>query len=126
MGSADLVWQLVRNNSAFIHKRRCGSNLQLLNSEPGNLTNLNRYKDSGLANNTAVGLTADAKQGVVLSLKNAPGVKMSGSFRKVAKAIKKATKDSFYRSDLSKPALARWYKIWKSQEAYHKKPKSDE
>merc|ERR1712070_1084010 len=94
--SQDLVWQLVRNNSSFIHKRRCGSNKVLFNSEPNNLTNLNRFKDSGLANAKAISLVADEKG--------------------VAMAITKSTRDSFYRSDLSDAALARWYKIWKSQD----------
>merc|ERR1711918_66108 len=128
--SQDLVWQLVRNNSSFIHKRRCGSNKVLFNSEPNNLTNLNRFKDSGLANSKAIGLVADAEKGVVMSLKstkrqrqikrNAPGVKMTGSFCKVAKAITKASADpvSRYRPDLKDAALARWYKIWKSQPKY--------
>ena len=116
--SQDLVWQLVRNNSAFIHKRRCGSNKVIFNSEPNNLTNLNRFKDSGLANAQAVSLVADAEQGVTMSLKsakrqrqikkNAQGTLMKGSFRKVAKAITKKTRDSFYRSDLSDAALSRW------------------
>merc|ERR1711924_346817 len=67
------------------------------------LTNLNRYKDSGLANSKAIGLVADAEKGVVMSLKstkrqrqikrNAPGVKMTGSFCRVAKAITKASAD---------------------------------
>merc|ERR1711971_1245828 len=114
--SQDLVWQLVRNNSSFIHKRRCGSNKVLFNSEPNNLTNLNRFKDSGLANAKAISLVADEK-GVTMALKsskrqrqikkNAQGTQMKGSFRKVAKAITKSTRDSFYRSDLSDAALAR-------------------
>merc|ERR1712028_135319 len=126
--SQDLVWQLVRNNSAFIHKRRCGSNKVIFNSEPNNLTNLNRFKDSGLAN-------AEAEQGVTMTMKsskrqrqikrNSQGTLMKGSFRKVAKAITKKTRDSFYRSDLSDAALSRWCKIWKSQEKYHAAPKSE-
>merc|ERR1712028_230367 len=122
--SQDLVWQLVRNNSAFIHKRRCGSNKVIFNSEPNNLTNLNRFKDSGLANAKAVSLVAN-EQGVTMALKsskrqrqiakNSRGVAMKGSFKKVAKA----TSGPYYRSDLSNAALARWCKIWKSQEKYH-------
>merc|ERR1711865_1028524 len=105
--SQDLVWQLVRNNSAFIHKRRCGSSKVIFNSEPDNLTNLNRFKDSGLANAKAVSLVAN-EQGVTMALKsskrqrqiakNSRGVAMKGSFKKVAKAITKATSGSYYRS----------------------------
>merc|ERR1711924_562501 len=80
--------------------RRCGSNKVLFNSEPNNLTNLNRLKDSGLANAKAISLVADEK-GVTMALKsskrqrqikkNAQGTQMKGSFRKVAKAITKST-----------------------------------
>ncbi len=29
--------------------------------------------------------------------------------------IKAQTEGKFYRKDLTKPALARWYKLWKAQ-----------
>eukprot|EP00656_Telonema_subtile_P022209 TRINITY_DN232_c0_g1_i3.p2 TRINITY_DN232_c0_g1~~TRINITY_DN232_c0_g1_i3.p2 ORF type:complete len:134 (+),score=41.81 TRINITY_DN232_c0_g1_i3:221-622(+) len=127
--SSDLVWQCIRNNSAFLKVRKNGTLKQVFNAEPNNLTNLNRFKDSGLANSKAVGLVADAEKGVHLTLKankrqrqikrNAPSAKLTGSFRKVAKAITKNTKDSYYRADLTEAALTRWYKIWKSQPKYH-------
>eukprot|EP00657_Telonema_sp_P-1_P006021 TRINITY_DN2395_c0_g1_i1.p2 TRINITY_DN2395_c0_g1~~TRINITY_DN2395_c0_g1_i1.p2 ORF type:complete len:152 (+),score=67.31 TRINITY_DN2395_c0_g1_i1:146-601(+) len=127
--SSDLIWQCVRTNSCFTKTRRCGSNFVQFTSEPNNLTQLNRFKDSGLANTKAVGLVADADKGVHLTLKsakrqrqikrNAPSAKLTGSYRKVAKAITKNTKDSYYRSDLTGAALARWHKIWKSQPKYH-------
>merc|ERR1712166_1700831 len=114
--SADLVWQCVRNNSAFLKVRRCGSNKQMFTAEPNNLTNLNRFKDSGVANTKAVGLVADSDKGVHMTTKSA---KLTGSFTKVAKSITKNTKDSYYRADLTNAALTRWYKIWRSQEKYH-------
>merc|ERR1712194_38505 len=68
--SADLVWQCVRNNSSFLKVRRCGSNKQMFTAEPNNLTNLNRFKDSGLANTKAVGLVADSVKGVHMTTKS--------------------------------------------------------
>merc|ERR1712146_62954 len=44
-------------------------------------------------------------------------VDLKKDFRKVAKRIMKKTEGCNYRKDLKKPALARWYKIWKSQQA---------
>jgi len=38
--SADLVWQIVKNNNAFLVKK----NGVQFSSEPGNLTNLNSFK----------------------------------------------------------------------------------
>merc|ERR1711907_553455 len=127
--SSDLVWQCVRKNSSFIHTRRNGTNKAQFTAEPNNLTNLNRFKDSGLANSQAVGLVPNKEKGCVMSIKNpkrmrqvgrsGPKTKFAGSFTKVATAITKSTKGSFYRSDLTNTALARWYKIWKSQPQYH-------
>merc|ERR1711981_213435 len=133
--SSDLVWQCVRNNSCFIQKRKCGSNKVMFTTEPNNLTNLNRFKDSGLANAQAVDLTSNGKKGCVLSAKNpkrqrqvkrsVSSTKFAGSFTKVASAITKQTKGSYYRADLTDAALARWYKIWKSQPKYHPKSSSE-
>ena len=44
--SADLVWALVKNNNSFLVKR---ANVQF-SAEAGNLTNLNTFKYSGIAN----------------------------------------------------------------------------
>merc|ERR1711865_679207 len=95
------------------------------NSEPNNLTNLNRFKDSGLANERGVTMALKSSKRQRQIAKNSRGVAMKGSFKKVAKAITKATSGSYYRSDLSNAALARWCKIWKSQEKYHAAPKSE-
>merc|ERR1712159_94993 len=87
--SSDLIWQCVRNNSAFLKVRKCGTNKQMFTAEPNNLTNLNRFKDSGLANSKAVGLVADSEKGVHLTRKSskrqrqpkraAPSAKLTGS-----------------------------------------------
>merc|ERR1712167_110067 len=96
--SSDLVWQIVRKNNSF--------------------------KYSGIANTEAVGIEDEGK-GVTFTKKNPKrqrqparnvvSVELKKDFRKVAKTIKAATEGSFYHKDLTKPALARWYKIWKSQ-----------
>merc|ERR1712216_1104137 len=80
---------------------------------------------SGIANANAVGITEEAK-GITFSKKNSKrqrqparntvSVELKSGFRKVARSIKAATEGCNYRKDLTKPALARWYKIWKAQQ----------
>ncbi len=64
--SADLVWLLVRNNSSFIVKRD-GANLT---TEPGNLTNQNRRKYTGLAAEKTVDVAGDKDGFIHLTVKN--------------------------------------------------------
>merc|ERR1712227_117341 len=119
--SSDLLWALTKKSNAFLVKR----NGLMLTSEPNNLMNKHSFKFSGLANDEAVGVD-DNTRGIVLNLKNKKSVTQpkknvaniplkKGGMRKVAKAIKARTEGKFYRRDLTKPALARWYKIWLSQ-----------
>ena len=53
--SADLQWLLVRNNSSFLVKK----NGATFTSEPNNLTQLNTFKYSGLANSKTVGVAVN-------------------------------------------------------------------
>merc|ERR1712080_82994 len=109
-----------RKTNCFLAKR---NGLQLT-SEPNNLMNKHSFKYSGLANHETVGIE-DNTRGITLKLKNkkngqAPkrnivAVDLKKGFRSVASSIKNKTEGKFYRKDLSKAALARWYKIWKSQ-----------
>merc|ERR1712134_44048 len=118
--SSDLLWALTKKQNAFLVKR---NGLQLT-SEPNNLMNKHSFKYSGLANLETVGIE-DNTRGITLKLKNKKNasnpkrnvlsVDLKKDFRKVAQTIKNKTEGKFYRKDLSKPALARWYKIWKSQ-----------
>merc|ERR1711883_37890 len=108
--SSDVVWGIIRKNSSFLVKR----NFLELSSEPGNLMNKNSFKYSGLANAEAVDIQ-DNEKGITCSRKNKKNanqpkrnnvsVDLKKDFRKVAKTI------------IKKPAIARWYKIWKSQQA---------
>merc|ERR1711898_60156 len=118
--SSDLLWALTKKTNAFLVKR---NGLQLT-SEPNNLMNKHSFKYSGLANLETVGIE-DNTRGCTLKLKNKKNasnpkrnvvsVDLKKDFRKVAATIRNKTEGKFYRKDLSQPALARWYKIWKSQ-----------
>merc|ERR1711861_127838 len=119
--SSDLLWALTKKQNAFLVKR---NGLQLT-SEPNNLMNKHSFKYSGLANVEAVGIE-DNTRGITLKMKNKKNssnpkrnvvsVDLKKDFRKVATTIRNKTEGKFYRQDLSKPALARWYKVWKSQQ----------
>merc|ERR1711966_462585 len=118
--SSDLLWALTKKQNAFLVKR---NGLQLT-SEPNNLMNKHSFKYSGLANVEAVGIE-DNTRGITLKMKNKKNastpkrnivsVDLKKDFRRVAATIKTKTEGKFYRRDLSGAALARWYKIWKSQ-----------
>merc|ERR1712146_489566 len=117
--SSDLLWALTKKQNAFLVKR---NGLQLT-SEPNNLMNKHSFKYSGLANVEAVGIE-DNTRGITLKMenkknsnpkRNVVSVDLKKDFRKVAATIRNKTEGKFYRQDLSNAALARWYKIWKSQ-----------
>merc|ERR1711890_161297 len=118
--SSDLLWALTKKTNAFLVKR----NMLELSSEPGNIMNKNSMKFSGLANLETVDV-ADNTKGITFSRKNKKNssnparnvvsVDLKKDFRKVAQSIKNKTEGANYRKDLKGPALARWYKIWKSQ-----------
>ncbi|KAI9317731.1 ribosomal protein L28e [Dichotomocladium elegans] len=118
--SADLVWSLVKNNNAFLVKR---SNVQF-SSEPGNLTNLNSFKYSGLANAKTVDI-ASAPRGVRVTTQkvkkaNSPAkakntTVIAKSRRVTAKSVANLIARSGYRPDLRKAALARASAILSSQ-----------
>merc|ERR1712188_220664 len=118
--SSDLLWALTKKQNAFLVKR----NRLQLSSEPGNLMNKNSFKYSGLANLETVGV-ADNTKGITFSRKNKKNSANPArnvvsvdlkDFRKVATSISSKTEGANYRKDLKGPALARWYKIWKSQQ----------
>merc|ERR1711862_278853 len=121
MASSDLLWALTRKTNAFLVKR---NGLQLT-SEPNNLMGKHCFKYSGLANEEAVGME-ECPRGITLKKKNKKNAMqpkravrstdLKKDFRKVAQTIKNSTEGSYYRKDLSKAALGRWYKIWKSQQ----------
>ncbi|CEI88670.1 Putative Ribosomal protein L28e [Rhizopus microsporus] len=112
--SAELVWAIVKNNNSFLVKR---DNAQF-SSEPGNLTNLNSFKYSGIANYKAKKeqLPAKSTNTVVIAKTRRQTAKS------VANLIARANK---YRPDLRAAALARASAIISSQQP-KKTPKARE
>merc|ERR1719198_1674733 len=107
--SAELLWPMVRDTSCFAVKRKVpgrsgmGKAGPRFTTEPNNVTGINSFKYSGLANAKTVGVSAAAGGGVVLTTKsrkdkrtNKPAKAINKSnltrdFRRVAKAIKQTT-----------------------------------
>ena len=61
--SADLIWQLVKDNNAFLVKRGRTARLGAVqfSKEPGNLMNVNSFKYSGIAPSRTVVLTSGSE-----------------------------------------------------------------
>merc|ERR1712087_22936 len=129
--SPDLIWPIVRDPSCFVVKRRQSGRSRMgkagarMTTEANNLTGINSFKYSGLANAKTVDLMPVSGGGVELVTKirknaNVPAkqlhkVKLTRDFRRIAKTIVKETTESYYRPDLNKAALAKWSLIYKSQ-----------
>ncbi|CAI2180129.1 14388_t:CDS:2 [Funneliformis geosporum] len=123
--SDDLIWLIVRNKSSFLVKRNGAE----FTSEPNNLTNLNSFKHSGLANSKAIGITAGPENrgvSVVTKKTKAASFRPAKTINKVVltKGVRRSAKSftnnftrSHYRPDLRKIALARISSIYQSQKS---------
>ncbi|KAI0417306.1 ribosomal L28e protein family-domain-containing protein [Xylaria grammica] len=116
--SADLVWEIVRNNNSFLVKRKASGGVQF-SRDSLNLTNKNARKWAGFVNDQAIGVVAAEKDAVkVLSKKTSESNKpakaitetvYSGgkSARKTYVAVANQAAKSNYRADLREAAVAR-------------------
>ncbi|KAI9029077.1 ribosomal protein L28e [Phycomyces nitens] len=110
--SADLVWELIKNNNSFLVKR---SGVQF-SCELNNLTNLNTFKYSGVANAKTVSIHP-AVRGIRVALTKPKKIQtpakavnatiINKSRRHTAKSVANLIARSQYRPDLRKAALAR-------------------
>jgi len=134
--SNELVWGIVRDTSCFLLKRKLTGRTSVskggpeFTTEPNNLTGINSWKYSGLANSKTIGLDATPEgTGVVLTTKSTVAADAkkpnkalkkvtytaSRSLRRMSKTIKKETASKFYRPDLQKAALAKWSLLYAAQ-----------
>ncbi|XP_011501771.1 PREDICTED: 60S ribosomal protein L28 [Ceratosolen solmsi marchali] len=122
--SSHLNWMIVRNNNAFLLKKRNIS--KPFSTETNNLTNLSSFRYSGLVHRKSIGVvdTPDRKGFTVV-------YKKTKNINKLAKATVKSTmkagprrslyklknllKKNKYRLDLTKVALRRASAILRSQ-----------
>jgi len=124
--SADLIWEVVRNNNSYLSKSNNNGGVQF-SHDPLNLVNKNTRKYAGFVNDKAVGVVANEKGGVtVISKKtgaaNKPGQGFtktthggSKSSRKTYKTVANQTAKSGYRPDLRSFAVQRVSAIRRSQ-----------
>ncbi|KLU87899.1 ribosomal protein L28e [Magnaporthiopsis poae ATCC 64411] len=124
--SADLIWEVVRSQNAFLEKRKTGGGIQF-SRDPLNLTNKHSRKHAGFVNNKAIGVQAVEKGGVVVTSKkadatNKPASQLTSvthhggkSARSTYKAVANRTAKNGYRPDLRQAAVARASAIRHSQ-----------
>ncbi|CAG9771097.1 unnamed protein product [Ceutorhynchus assimilis] len=122
--SSHLVWGIIRNNNAFLLKKRNIS--KPFSTEGNNLTNLNSYRYNGLVHKKTVSVVdaADKKGFTVVYKKNKKQNKprqnlvkrtfKSGPRRSLYK-LKTLLKSNKYRTDLTKAALRRASAVLRSQ-----------
>merc|ERR1712098_821316 len=124
MGSADLQWLCIRNNSAFLRKKAGVT----FNAEPGHLTGLNAFSTSTLVgkNTLAVKVQQEknsAKQTVIVCHRNA-GAKgqrkpkralvktgLNKNAKKGLKSVEATINKGFNRRDLQKRAVAMYQRV---------------
>ncbi|CAK1542663.1 unnamed protein product [Leptosia nina] len=134
--SAHLNWMIIRNNNAFLVKKR---NIKKpFSKEPNNVTNLNAFRYNGLIHKKTVGVVENenpSRKGFTVVYKKAKAtnkpaknlIKRSfkaGARRSLHKA-KRLLKCNNYRKDLIKATLRRASAILRSQRPIKaKKPKA--
>ncbi|KAL2108260.1 hypothetical protein VUR80DRAFT_4059 [Thermomyces stellatus] len=124
--SADVVWELVRNQNCFLVNRK-GDGSPQFSRDPLNLTNIHSRKYAGFVNDKAIAVNASGKRGITVVSKNAKNVnrpfKSTSSFtmgdnksnRKAYKAIAAQAAKRGYRADLLDAAVQRASAIRRSQ-----------
>ncbi|OAP56989.1 hypothetical protein AYL99_09101 [Fonsecaea erecta] len=136
--SGDLIWEVVRNNNAFLVKRKSGGGVQF-SRDPFNLVNKHSRKHAGFVNDKAVSIQANEKGGVTLLTKksgsshkpashyNTHAYGKTTSNRKIYKSVADAVGKRSYRGDLNRDAVARASALKDSQrpkkETPEKKPR---
>ncbi|CAG8901907.1 unnamed protein product [Penicillium egyptiacum] len=121
----DLVWQITRNQNAFLVNRNSGGGFQF-SRDPLNLLNKHSYKYAGYANNKAIGVQA-TENGVAVTTKKPSNPQQPGqnlvtvtygprtSNRKIYKGVAEKTAKNNYRADLRQDAVARVSAVRRSQ-----------
>ncbi|KAK7207519.1 ribosomal L28e/Mak16 [Myxozyma melibiosi] len=133
--SNDLIWELTRNNSSYLLKRKTGGGVQF-SRDPLNVSGDYSYSASGYANEKSVGVSLTSEGAVVLKSKKVGSFatpaksvistefKPYTSQRKVYAAIAGVTKN--YRDDMRLTAVKRASQLLYSKKAkktFAKKPR---
>ncbi|KAI4869513.1 ribosomal protein L28e [Hypoxylon rubiginosum] len=133
--SADLAWEIVRNNNAYLVKRKESGGIQF-SRDPLNLLNENSRKYAGFVNEKAVGIQPAEKGGVkIITKKESAALKPAKSTvevthsggqatKKIYKTVASQTAKTGYRADLREAAIARVSAVRKSQKDPKPTPES--
>ncbi|KAK7750967.1 hypothetical protein SLS62_007100 [Diatrype stigma] len=126
LASADLVWEIARNNNSFLVKRKQAGGVQF-SRDTFNLKNLNSRKHAGFVNPKAIGVVPAEKGGVKVLSKKEGSLQQPAkataevtyhggkSARHTYKAVANQVAKSGYRPDLREAAVARVSEIRHSQ-----------
>ncbi|WPH00840.1 Hypothetical protein R9X50_00367000 [Acrodontium crateriforme] len=123
--SSDLIWEVTRNQNAFLVKRKQSGGIQL-SRDPLNLVNKHSRKYAGYANEKAIGIHADdntisfvtkvaSKTNKPASVHHKTSFAASTPSRKVYRNVVSSTAKKGYRADLRAEAVARASAIKRSQ-----------
>ncbi|XP_042889600.1 60S ribosomal protein L28-like [Penaeus japonicus] len=124
--SADLCWQIIRNNHAYLVKRR--DIKKPFSTEANNLKNVNSARYNGFCRNRIIGIEpASDGKGIVLAFKtrkhkNKPAknivkTTIKSGPRRALNSIRRFIRFNHYRGDLKMAALRRASAILRSQRA---------
>merc|ERR1712212_929166 len=124
--SADLCWQIIRNNHSHLIKRR--DIKKPFSSEAHNLKNVHSPRYNGFCRERILGIApASDNKGIVLTYKtrkhkNKPGKNLKKSViksgpRRALNSIRRFIRFNHYRGDLKMAALRRASAIFRSQKA---------
>ncbi|XP_042216381.1 60S ribosomal protein L28-like [Homarus americanus] len=124
--SADLCWQIIRDNHAHLLKKR--NVKKPFSTEANNLKNVNSPRYNGICKKKVIGIEpAAGGKGIILSHKtskyqNKPGKNLvkttiKAGPRRALNSIRRFIKFNHYRKDLKKAALRRASAILRSQRA---------
>jgi len=131
--SADLIWEVTRNQNAYLVKRNDAGGVRF-SRDPLNLLNTHSRKYAGYVNDKAVGVVPAEKGGVTLLTKSTKNTQKPAkhhitstfggnrSNRKTYSSIVNTTAKSGYRSDLRAAAVSRASAIRKSQKPVKESP----
>ncbi|GLH03388.1 hypothetical protein R5R35_007120 [Gryllus longicercus] len=122
--SSHLQWMIIRNNSAYLLKKR--NVKKPFSTEPNNLTNLNSYRYNGLVHRKSVGIVAAPdNKGFTAVIKRTKATfkPAKSNIRTTWKAgprrslykLKRLLNKNYYRRDLIKAALRRASAVVRSQ-----------
>ncbi|EDV95565.1 60S ribosomal protein L28 [Drosophila grimshawi] len=130
--SSHLNWLIIRNNNAFLLKKRDVK--RPFSTEPNNLTNVSSFRYSGVVHKKTLGIVpAGDKKGFTAVLrkgkygqrpvKNTVRVNFNAGPRRSLKKMKNLLTGSKYRKDLTQAALRRASAVLRSQKPVQSKAK---